>query len=113
LIGAPIKGLDETDYIKLCEMLLASGLDIARLNAIRKRFSMWGAGRMALALAPARTFCFAVSDVPDNDIASIGSGPCVPDTTTVKQVIDVLESAKLLNKLSPPFRQYLTSVAKG
>lgn len=113
LIGAPLKGLSESDYIKLCEMLVASGLDIARLNAVRKRFSMWGAGRMALALAPARTFCFAVSDVPDNDIASIGSGPCVPDATTVQQVTEILESAKLLNKLTPPFRQYLTSVAKG
>ncbi|MEK7402538.1 MAG: DUF4147 domain-containing protein [Gemmatimonadota bacterium] len=113
LIGAPLKGLSEADYIKLCEMLVASGLDIARLNAVRKRFSMWGAGRMALALAPARTHCFAVSDVPDNDIASIASGPCVPDPTTVKAVNEILESAKLLNKLTPPFRQYLTSVAKG
>jgi len=113
LIGAPLKGLSEADYIKLCEMLVASGLDISRLNAVRKRFSMWGAGRMALALAPARTFCFAVSDVPDNDIASIGSGPCVPDHTTVQHVTEILESAKLLNTLTPPFRQYLASVAKG
>jgi glycerate-2-kinase len=113
LIGAPIKGLIEADYIRLCEMLVASGLDISRLNAVRKRFSLWGAGRMALALAPARTFCFAVSDVPDNDIASIGSGPCVPDATTAQHVTEVLESAKLLSKIAPPFRQYLTSVAKG
>jgi glycerate-2-kinase len=113
LIGAPLKGLAEADYLKLCEMLVSSGLDIGRLNAVRKRFSQWGAGRMALALAPARTYCFAVSDVPDNDIASIGSGPCVPDATTVQSVLEVLESAKLLNRLTPPFRQYLTSVAKG
>jgi glycerate 2-kinase len=113
LIGAPIKGLAESDYVALCEMLVASGLDIGRLNAVRKRFSMWGAGRMALSLAPARTFCFAVSDVPDNDIASIGSGPCVPDPTTAQKVVEILDSAKLTHKLSPPFRQYLTSVSRG
>ena len=113
LIGAPLKGLAEADYIKLCETLVASGLDIGKLNAVRKRFSMWGAGRMALALAPARTYCFAVSDVPDNDIASIGSGPCVADQSTVQQVVEILESAKLMPKLAPAFKQYLTSVAKG
>jgi glycerate 2-kinase len=113
LIGAPLKGLTESDYAQLCETLVASGLDIGRLNAIRKRFSMWGAGRMALALAPARTVCFAVSDVPDNNIASIGSGPCVPDSTTAQAVSEILESAKLMAKLAPPFRQYLTAVAKG
>ena len=113
LIGAPLKGLSEADYGALCEMLVNSGLDISRLNAVRKRFSLWGAGRMALALAPARTFCFAVSDVPDNDIASIGSGPCVADLTTVRAVTEVLEQAKLLSRIAPSFRQYLTSVAKG
>ncbi len=113
MIGAPLKGLAESDYIQLCETLVASGLDIGRLNTIRKRFSMWGAGRMALALAPARTVCFAVSDVPDNDIASIGSGPCVPDATTVQKVAEILDSSKLMAKLAPPFRQYLAAVAKG
>lgn len=113
LIGAPLKHLGEDDYAKLCEALLGSGLDIARLNAVRKRFSFWGAGRMALALAPARTHCFAVSDVPDNDLSSIGSGPCVPDPASVQHVSDILESVNLLGKLAPPFRQYLSDVAKG
>ena len=113
LIGAPLKGMAEPDYIALCEMLVGSGLDITRLNYVRKRFSMWGAGRMALALAPARTFCFAVSDVPNNDLASIGSGPCVPDPTKVHAVIDTLEESKLLPRISPPFRQYLSDVSKA
>lgn len=113
LIGAPLRGLNEADYARLCELLLGSGLDIARLNAVRKRFSRWGAGRMALALAPARTWCFAVSDVPDNDIASIGSGPCVPDATTIQTVIELLESVRLHAKLPPALRQYLDGVAKG
>lgn len=113
LIGAPLRGMREADYGQLCELLLRSGLDIERLNAVRKRFSCWGAGRMALALAPARTHCFAVSDVPSNDLASIGSGPCVPDPTNVQTVIDLLESTNLLAKLAPGFQQYLADVANG
>jgi glycerate-2-kinase len=113
LIGAPLRGISEADYAMLCELLIGSGLDIARLNAVRKRFSLWGAGRMALAMAPARTFCFAVSDVPDNDLPTIGSGPCVPDPTKVQTVLETLESAGLLSKIAPSFRQYLNDVSKA
>jgi len=113
LIGAPLRGMSEADYAALCELLIGSGLDITRLNAVRKRFSLWGAGRMALALAPAPTFCFAVSDVPDNDLPSIGSGPCVPDPTKVQTVLETLEAAKLFAKIAPSFRQYLSDVAKA
>jgi len=113
LIGAPLRGMSEADYTSLCELLVGSGLDIARLNAVRKRFSLWGAGRMALALAPSRTFCFAVSDVPDNDLPSIGSGPCVPDPTKAQAVLEILEAATLLPKIAPAFRQYLNDAVRA
>ena len=45
---------------------------------------------MALALAPAATHCLAISDVAGDDLGVIGSGPCVPDTTTVKDVTAIL-----------------------
>ncbi|HSU98360.1 MAG TPA: DUF4147 domain-containing protein, partial [Gemmatimonadaceae bacterium] len=35
LIGAPLRGTSETDFIALCELLLGSGLDIAAMNAVR------------------------------------------------------------------------------
>lgn len=113
LIGAPLRGMSEADLSQLYELLLSSGLDIHEMNAIRKRFSYWAAGRMALALAPARSFCFALSDVPGDDLATIGSGPCVPDPTLVKRVIDLLQGAQLFSKISPSFRQYLLDTARG
>ena len=113
LIGAPLKGMSEADLTHLYELLLTSGLDIHQMNAIRKRLSFWGAGRMALALAPARTHCFAISDVPGDDISSIGSGPCVPDPTLAREVVASLESAGLFMKLAPNFRQYLLDAQRG
>ena len=56
LIAAPLRGMAESDLGQLFEQLLGSGLDIRQMNAVRKRFTRWGAGRLALALAPARTF---------------------------------------------------------
>ena len=87
LIAAPLRGISEADLGQLFELLLGSGLDIRAINAIRKRFTRWGAGRLALALAPARTYSFVISDVPGDDVGDVGSGPCTPDTFTVREVI--------------------------
>lgn len=113
MIGAPLRGMNESDLTLLYELLLGSGLDIAAMNAIRKRFSRWSAGRLALALAPAQTHCLAISDVADDDLGVIGSGPCVPDTTTVKDVTAILQRANLLSRIPQTHRDYLTAVSRG
>ena len=113
LIGAPLRGMSESDFVALCELLLGSGLDIAATNAVRKRFSRWGAGRLALALAPAATHCLAISDVPNDDLSVIGSGPCVPDTTTVKDVTSILTRANLLTRIPQTHRDYLAGISRG
>jgi len=113
LIGAPLRGMSESDLSQLYELLLGSGLAIHEMNAVRKRLSYWAAGRMALALAPAPTYCFVVSDVPHDDLATIGSGPCVPDPTRVEHVIELLNRVQLFGKISSSFRQYLLDTARG
>lgn len=113
LIAAPLRGMSESDLSLVYEQLLGAGLDIHEMNAIRKRFSRWAAGRLTLALAPARSFCFAVSDVPGDDIASIGSGPCVADPTRVQTVLDSLKRVGLFDKLPPSFREYLLDTVRG
>src|SRR5437867_7379477 len=113
LIGAPLRGMSEADFSQLYELVLGAGLDIHQMNAIRKRFSYWAAGRMALSLAPARTYCFAVSDVTGDDLPTIGSGPCVPDPTRIQEVIELLHSSMLFSKISSSYRQYLLDTARG
>ena len=44
-----LDAINESDFVMLQELLLGSGLDIAATNLVRKRFSRWGAGRLALA----------------------------------------------------------------
>jgi hydroxypyruvate reductase len=113
LIGAPVRGIAESDFILLHELLLGSGLDIAATNSVRKRFSRWSAGRLALALAPATIYCLAISDVAGDDMSVIGSGPCVPDTSTAKEVRERLERAGLFDRIPQAMRDYLGGVAKG
>src|SRR5215467_2935152 len=96
LIAAPLRGMSEGDLVDLFELLLGSGLDIGEMNAVRKRFTRLGAGRLALALAPAAVHCLAMSDVAGDDLAVIGSGPCVADPTTPQDVLAILERGKLM-----------------
>jgi glycerate 2-kinase len=95
LIGAPIAGVRTEDLAALHALLLGAGLPIARSNAVRKRFSRWGAGRLAAALDCARVIPILLADVPNEDPASIGSGPLSPDPLTAAQVERLLREAGL------------------
>jgi hydroxypyruvate reductase len=83
------------------------------MNAVRKRFLAWGAGRLAAALAPARCQEFVVSDVPGDTIASIGSGPVSPDDTTVVDVSGVLDRAGLLDRLPDSLQANIAGIESG
>ena len=76
LLAAPVPPLTSQNLTELYRLLLGSGLDITAMNRVRKRFSLWGGGRLAAALAPARVKNFTISDVIGDDLAAIGSGPC-------------------------------------
>jgi glycerate 2-kinase len=113
LIGAPLRGMAESDLVHLYELLLGSGLDIREMNAVRKRFARWGAGRLATALAPAGTLALIVSDVESDDPADIASGPCSGDPNSVHDVIAILDRTGLYGRISPSMREYLSGVASG
>jgi hydroxypyruvate reductase len=113
LIAAPLSGQREADLVNLYQMLLVSGLDVTAMNSVRKRFSRWGGGRLAQALAPAAVHCLAVSDVPGDDLGTIGSGPCAPDASTAADVMSILEKAGLAARVAPVYLEYLRSVSRG
>ena len=113
LIGAPLRGMSEADLIQLYRLLLGSGLDIREMNAVRKRFTRWGGGRLALALAPARTHALIISDVEGDDPADIASGPCTPDAYSASDVIAILKRTGLHERIATPMRDYLAGVLRG
>jgi hydroxypyruvate reductase len=117
LLAAPVEasGIEQGDLGTLFGFLLESGLDIGAINAVRKRVTRWGAGRLAtaLGLAGARTRCYVMSDVINDDLPVIGSGPCVPDGTTAADVRTLLTHAGLWPKTPGSIRRYLSAVMEG
>jgi glycerate 2-kinase len=80
---APAAGISFADKQATTRALLRSGAHIGEINCIRKHLSRIKGGRLAQRAYPARVVTLAISDVPGDDPAVIGSGPTVPDPTTL------------------------------
>jgi glycerate-2-kinase len=113
LIAAPARGIAEGDLTALFELLLGAGLPISEMNAVRRRFTRWGGGRLALALAPRAAHCLALSDVVGDDLPTIGSGPCVPDPVNAREVARILEQAGLTRRLPTSIRDFISGSTRG
>jgi hydroxypyruvate reductase len=113
LIGAPVPGLSPADLSELYRLLLGSGLDITAMNRIRKRFARWAGGRLAAALAPAHVKTFTISDVIGDELGSIGSGPCVPDSSSAADVRAALVATNLWERTPVGLRHYVEAVTRG
>jgi len=95
LLTLPIEALTLAQKQALNQALLASGASISEMNCVRKHLSRIKGGRLAAACAPARVVTLAISDVPGDDVGTIGSGPTVPDTTTCAQALAVLRRYRI------------------
>jgi len=70
----PVEGKTLEDLAALNRRLLAQGLDIAAMNAERRKLSRIKGGGLLSHFRGARVRVLAISDVPGDDLAVIGSG---------------------------------------
>src|SRR5579864_9807778 len=80
---APAAGVTLAEKQATTRALLRSGANIGEINCVRKHLSRIKGGRLAKRAHPAKVVTLAISDVPGDDPAVIGSGPTVPDPTTL------------------------------
>jgi hydroxypyruvate reductase len=84
------------DTAAFYQALIGSGLPIAEMNALRKHFSAVKGGRLAEAAAAARMqYTMLISDVPAHLPDAIGSGPSLPDSTTLADCRALLPGLRL------------------
>lgn len=91
LLSLPAEGLSLADKQAINRALLHSGAPIDAMNQVRKRLSAIKGGRLAAAIAPAKAVSLLISDVPGDDLGTIGSGPSVADCTSAQQALAVLD----------------------
>jgi glycerate 2-kinase len=92
---APANGVSFADKQAVTRALLRSGAKIGEINTVRKHLSRIKGGRLARHAAPAKLVTIAISDVPGDDPAVIGSGPTVPDRSTLPEARAIVAKYKL------------------
>ncbi|MDL1867177.1 glycerate kinase [Betaproteobacteria bacterium PRO4] len=90
LLSAPIPGITLEELKSITRQLLLSGASIQEINIVRKHLSTVLGGRLAAA-SQAPVHCLIISDVTDNDPASIASGPCASDPSTWEEVLGLIK----------------------
>ncbi|WP_206169938.1 glycerate kinase [Sphingorhabdus sp. YGSMI21] len=109
LLPAPADGISLAEKQAVTRALLRSGAPIGEMNKVRKHLSAIKGGRLAARAWPAATHMIAISDIPGDDIAMIGSGPTVADSSTCADTLAI--AAKYDIELPPAIKAHLLSGA--
>jgi glycerate 2-kinase len=92
---APTAGISFADKRATTKAILRSGANIGEFNCVRKHLSRIKGGRLAKRAYPAHVVTLAISDVPGDDPAVIGSGPTVADPTTLADARTIVAKYRL------------------
>ena len=87
--------IESDELISVTDTLLSRGANITEMNTIRKRLSAVKGGRFANICAPAKIFSIVLSDIVGDPLDMIASGPAYPDSSTVKDALQVAKKYKL------------------
>lgn len=90
LMPCPAPGLSLSEKQIITKALLHSGAPIGKMNVVRKHLSAIKGGHLAARAWPASTHMIAISDIPGDDPAMIGSGPTLPDTASCADTLAIL-----------------------
>ncbi|HLK18893.1 MAG TPA: glycerate kinase [Bryobacteraceae bacterium] len=108
-LAAPPVTLEEKQIAT--KLLLNCGATIHEINCIRKHISLLKGGGLARLAYPATVLTLLLSDVIGDDLDVIGSGPTVPDRTTVDEARAVFEKYRIWDKAPAGIRDRLSSSA--
>jgi glycerate 2-kinase len=102
-------GISLEDTVKFHRELVHCGGSIAEINCVRKHFSAVKGGRLALEAEGILSYSMLISDVPLGHLDALGSGPTLPDTSTVDQCREILARYQLLERFPASVKRFFSS----
>ncbi|CAN1535233.1 GckA Putative glycerate kinase [Rhabdaerophilaceae bacterium] len=93
---APAGSVTLADKQDLTRQLLRAGVPIDGINTVRKHLSRVKGGRLAEIMKGAEIVTLALSDVPGDDLSAIGSGPTIPDPTSLADARAVIDRFQIV-----------------
>ena len=113
LMAAPVDGISPDVYQAFCTAVLGCGADIGEFNTLRKHLDQVKGGRLALRAAPARQVTVILSDVVGSPKDIIASGPTVPDPSTFRDALEILDRYSGQAVFPPEIRAALLKGLRG
>jgi len=113
LLPMPAGEINLQEKMELTKSLLLSGATINEINAVRKHVSDIKGGRLANRAYPATVISLIISDVVDDHLDIIASGPTVPDSSTYRDAIEALQTHKLWKDCPQTIKEHLKKGVKG
>jgi glycerate-2-kinase len=107
LLPAPLEGITLEEKQLLVQLMLRTNMDIHEINTVRKAVSRFKGGGLAALAAPARVVGLYLSDVPGDNLSSIGSGPTVPEPVNFAAVVALLRSKGIWEQVPAGVRTVL------
>jgi glycerate 2-kinase len=112
LFEAPLdKRITLEDTIDFHRVLVGSGATITEINIVRKHFSAVKGGRLAAAASRATKLTLLLSDVPARQLDALASGPTLPDTSTVKDCLQIIDRYQMLDRFPPSVQAFFADPA--
>ena len=109
----PAEGLTLADKIAVNQALLKAGASIRDLNIVRKHLSAVKGGRLLRHCGGARVLSLIISDVPGNDLATIGSGLTAGDSSSIGDAIAVMKRRSVWGRAPESVREFLEKEVSG
>jgi glycerate 2-kinase len=113
LLVRPRPPVTLADKITVTELLLRSGADIARVNAVRKHLSLVKGGGLLRLRRPRPLVALILSDVVGDDPSVIGSGPTAGDPTTFDDADQILRASNRDQAIPDSVWRLLSKGRKG
>lgn len=109
----PPFGIEIEELQTLYNKLLTSGGSIQEMNTVRKHVCDVKGGKLARDLHHLNLISIIESDVPGDDLSTIGSGPTVTDPSTYLEAVQILKNLNIWEKISVSIQEHLICGVEG
>jgi glycerate 2-kinase len=113
LLSLPAPPLTVQDLQQTTTILMESGVPITDMNTLRKHLSQVKGGNLSRQIHPRKHLSLLISDIPNDQLDMIASGPTLPDPTTFDDAADILTKYNLWSEVPPRVKQHIETGVRG
>jgi hydroxypyruvate reductase len=113
LLVSPVESVSLNDLQLMTEILLGSGASINEINTLRKHLEKLKGGQLARLASPAQVATLILSDVVGDPLEVIASGPTLPDPTTYRDSLAILDRYGIMERVPGEISSHLIRGQSG